>query len=261
MTDSPFSRVPAEVRLMIYEHLFIDNGHQHLAIRSAGPQYHKSAKKPDSQKQKSRTTYHVLERSFHRRCYETTYQLSSEGVSFCASLMQVNRQIYSETAFLLYGKHGFDFGSDIEAVEPFLSDLTPASRKLIREISLYKWGPVPQHDSDKSEWRSVCRFLQRNGAVKKLRLVVQGGKPSRPWDGPKEFSATDFKFLAEIKHESLDWVTELAEIKGIEELEVLPDVHYCSPPVSPSMIIFAAFSASIERGLAEFLRMQLRLAV
>ncbi|KAI1386895.1 uncharacterized protein F4822DRAFT_328935 [Hypoxylon trugodes] len=253
MTPSPLMRVPAEVRMIIYSYLFDDGGNKRLRIQNAG-----AGKLPKTD-DRIRTRYYMLERSIHRRCFETTYRLESDGVSFCASIMRVNKKIYEETAYLVYGGHTFDFGCHIEAVEPFLSDLTPPSRQLIREIALYKRGSVPPYDNDRCEWRNVCRFLEDHGSIKKLRLVVQGGRPSATWDGPEEFTASDLKLLYDIKHESLDWVGELARVKGIEELEILPDVQYCPPPSSTNMIIFAALSASIERGLTEFLRMQLRL--
>lgn len=254
MDISPFLYAPAEVRMMIYEYLFNDAGNKRLTIRSAGVD-----KAPKSE-ERIRSRYYTLDDLFNKRCYETTYQLKTEDAYFCAALMRANRKIYDETAHLVYANHSFDFGSNIEAVEPFLSDLTPASRELVQEISLYKRGPMPLYENDRCEWRSVCRFLQRAGVVKKLRLVIQGGKPSKPWDGPKEFSASDFKLLADIKHDSLDWVAELAQVEGIQELEVLPDLHYCPPPTNSNMLIFAAISASIERGLTEFLRTQMRLS-
>jgi hypothetical protein len=254
MDSSPFISVPAEVRLMIYEYLFNDAGNKRIIIRSA------DADKAPKLQERVRSKYYVLDNSFNRRCYETTYQLKTEGIYFCPALMRANRKIYNETAHLVYAKHSFDFGSSIEAVKPFLSDLTPASRNLIQEISLYKRGPMPLYENDRCDWRSVCRFLKSVGAIKKLRLVIQGGKPAGSWDGPSEFSARDLKLLADIKHDSLDWVAELAQVEGIQELEVLPDLHYCPPPTSSNMLIFAAISASIERGLTEFLRTQMRLS-
>ncbi|KAI0126048.1 hypothetical protein BJ170DRAFT_458931 [Xylariales sp. AK1849] len=253
MDDSAFMRAPAEVRMMIYNYLFIDNGSRTLCIRSGG------AGKVPKTEQRIRSRYYVVDQTIHRRCHETTYQLAGENVYFCAALMHVNRRIYEETSYMVYGKHSFDFGRDIEAVEPFLTDITPFNRHLIREISLYKSAPILHCGSDRCEWRNVCRFLQSNDTIKKLRLVVQAGRPSKQWDGPKEFSVSDFKLLADLKHESLDWICELAQVQGIQELEVLSDVHYCPPPTSTGMLIFAAISASIERGLAEFLRMQLKL--
>ncbi|XXG98653.1 hypothetical protein Hte_004980 [Hypoxylon texense] len=254
MEASPLMRAPVEVRMMIYDYLFDDGGNKQLCIRNG------AAGKLPKTEDRRRSRYYVLDKTFHRRCYDTTYRLDTEGAHFCAAVMRVSRKVYEETSYVLYRGHTFDFGSDIEAVEPFLSDLTPASRRLIREISLYKRGPVQPYDNDRSEWRNACRFLQEQGSIRKLRLVVQGGRPSTTWEGPKEFTAADLKLLFDIKHESLDWVEELLHIRGLEELEILPDVHYCPPPSSTNMIIFAALSASIERGLTEFLKNQLCLS-
>ncbi|KAI2616520.1 hypothetical protein GGR54DRAFT_227980 [Hypoxylon sp. NC1633] len=251
MEVSPLMRVPAEVRMMIYAYLFDDGGNRQLQIQNAG------ADKLPKTEGRIRSRYYVLERTFHRRCYETTYRLETEDVSFCSSIMRVNKKVYEETSYLIYGEHTFEFGGHIEAVEPFLSDLTPQSRELINEISLYKRGPIPPYNNDRSEWRNLCRFLKDHGSVRKLRLVVQGGRPKTAWEGPQEFTAADLKLLADIKHECLDWVSELSHVKGIEELEILPDVQFCAPPSSTNMIIFAALSASIERGLTEFLKAQL----
>ncbi|KAK6221328.1 hypothetical protein LQW54_001427 [Pestalotiopsis sp. IQ-011] len=255
MSSLSFMNVPAEVRSLIYEYLFDDAGNDRLAIRSA-----ELSRLPKAE-DRSRSKYYVLDHSIVRRCCEATYRLGTKDAYFCAALMRANRQIYRETSYLVYGRHSFDFGGDIEAVQPFLSDITPGSRDLIREISLYKRGPLPGgFENDRSEWRSLCRYLGEGACfVRKLRLVVQGGKPAADWKGPKEFSASDLQLLADLKHESLDWVSDLAKVE-IGELEVLPDLHYAPPPTSSQMLIFAAVSASIEKGLTEFLRSQLRLA-
>ncbi|KAI0171966.1 hypothetical protein GGR52DRAFT_448928 [Hypoxylon sp. FL1284] len=264
MEGSPLMRAPVEVRMMIYEYLFDDGGRRELRIRNG------DAGKLPATARRRRTRYHVLDRTPHRRCYDTTYRLAeddegTEKVSFCAALMRASRALYEETSYMVYGRHAFDFGSDVEALEPFLTDLLPGSRRLIRAVSLYKRAPGPAFgESDRSVWRSACRFLQGGGdgepAIRRLRVVVQGGRPSDAWDGPREFSAADLRLLCDLKHESLGWVDDLSRIRGLEELEVLPDVHYCPPPSSTNMIIFAALSASIERGLTEFLRTQLCLA-
>ncbi|KAI5862630.1 hypothetical protein GGS23DRAFT_85071 [Durotheca rogersii] len=258
MEPSLLMRVPAEVRMLIYDYLFDDGGHKQLRIQNAA--VGRLAEMDGEGRCRRRSRYYVLERSFHRRCFRTTYCLATPGVRFCAPLMRASRRLHQETSYLVYGCHTFDFGSDIEAVEPFLSDLTPASCRLIREVWLYKRGPLSPYDTDRGEWRSVCRFLRDHGSVKKLRLVVQGGRPSGgAWVGPREFTAADLQLLFDIKHESLDWVGELARVSGIEELDILPDVRYCPQPSSTNMIIFVALSASIERGLTEFVRTQLRL--
>lgn len=254
MHGSPFMEIPAEVRGLIYDYLFDNAGNERLEIRSI--EYNRLPKKEED---RARTKYHVLDHSIVRRCYQATYCLDTKDAYFCAPLMRVNRKIYEETSYIVYSRHSFDFGVDIEAVQPFLSDLSPGSRQLIQELSLCKRGPLPIFENDRSEWRSLCRYLAEACVVKKLRLVVQGGRPSKDWTGPKEFSARDLQLLADLKHESLDWVGELAQV-DIQELEVLPDMHYSPPPTNSNMLIFAAVSASIEKGLTEFLRSQLRLA-
>ncbi|KAK8044327.1 hypothetical protein PG993_004351 [Apiospora rasikravindrae] len=301
--DSYFASAPAEVRLLIYSHLFTHPKDVAIEIRNAGE--NRLPRTPT----RIRSRYHVLEKQsmLQRRCsYETTprspfhqQQRYLPGVPakarageqdkddksaakdgeyyICAALMRVCRLVHEETSHLVYAQHSFDFGADMEAVEPFLSDLTPASRDMVRAISLYKRGPVAGYgfDSDRCEWRSVCRYLSKllpaslsgessdsssggdektqqqqkqldqiqrqHHGIRKIRLVVQCGKPPASYrhseagnaGPPREMSAEDFQLLADIKHESLDWVAELAQVGGIEELEI--------------------------RGLAEFLRKQLRL--
>ncbi|KAK8070074.1 hypothetical protein PG994_006690 [Apiospora phragmitis] len=343
--DSYFASAPAEIRLLIYSHLFTHPKDAAIEIRNAG----ENRLPPTPTRIRSR--YHVLEKQamLQRRCsYETTYyyhqpqsplpfhqqqrylpepptaaavakakagkeegndsnNASNDDDEFyiCAALMRVSRLVHEETSHLVYAQHAFDFGADMEAVEPFLSDLTPASRGMVRAISLYKHGPVVGYgfDSDRCEWRSVCRYLskllpsssssssssssdddgksqqqqkqveqlqrQQHQGIRKLRLVIQCGKPPASYRSsssaaghagpPREMSAADFQLLTDIKHESLDWVAELARVGGIEELEIVPHVVPCPPPASTTTILFAALSASVERGLAEFLRKQLRL--
>lgn len=343
--DSYLATIPAEIRLLIYSHLFTHPKDAAIEIRNAG----ENRLPPTPTRIRSR--YHVLEKQamLQRRCsYETTYYYhqpqaplpyhqqqrylpsppvaakaavtktgdqgkdngSSKDEEFyiCAALMRVSRLVHEETSHLVYAQHSFDFGADMEAVEPFLSDLTPASRGMVRAISLYKRGPVAGYgfNSDRCEWQSVCRYLSKllplpssssdnsssssdddkshqqqpqkkqqlhpvqpyqHQGIRKIRLVVQCGKPPASYTSsaaglagpPREMSAADFQLLADIKHESLDWVAELAQVGGIEELEIVPHVVHCPPPSNTSMILFASLSASVERGLSEFLRKQLRL--
>ncbi|KAK8073329.1 hypothetical protein PG994_004228 [Apiospora phragmitis] len=301
---SPFASAPAEIRGLIYSHLFTHPTDDAIQIRNADEnhlpwtpmrtrsRYHVIGKASMLQRRGSyETTYYYhhsekqsLTSSFHHQQYsdfpETTkakcedrifctpscFQAKNSGstsiYTLCAALMRVSRLVYTETSSLVYGQHAFDFGADMEAVEPFLADLTAPSRGLIHAISLYKRGPVPCYslDSDIGMWRSVCRYLSKlsassassslsssirddedssnadesmNGGgsneiqqhqrlqiphdchhgIRKLRLVVQCGKPSyhSPFSTadtityePREMSAADFQLLIDIKHESLD---------------------------------------------------------
>lgn len=252
---SPFMDMPAEIRLLIYSYLLDDGGNKTLSVHSL------TEKRFREHTRRTRSKYRVLEQTLHRRCYETTYAIATEATEFHTSIMRVNHRIHDETTHLLYGKHIFDFGSSIEAVVPFLMDRTAHSRPLVDQISIYKRGPLPYLESDRYEWAHLCRFLSSSTDVKKLRLVVEGGRPNNPWDGPEELTESDFRLLTLVKHESLDWVTELSQVKGLEELEIVPDIQYFPAPRTTSMILFAAFSASIDKGLAQFLRNQLGLSL
>ncbi|KAK7943403.1 uncharacterized protein PG986_012516 [Apiospora aurea] len=296
--DSYFARAPAEVRLLIYSHLFTHPKDVAIEIRNAGGEPPATDTNPDPQPQRYLPGVPAKARAGEQEKDSKTAAKDDEYY-ICAALMRVSRLVHEETSHLVYAQHSFDFGADMESVEPFLSDLTPASRDMVRAISLYKRGPVAGYgfDSDRCEWRSVCRYLSKllpaslsgdssdddektqeqqkqldqiqrqHQGIRKIRLVVQCGKPPASYrhsdagqaGPPREMSAEDFQLLADIKHESLDWVAELAQVGGIEELEIVPHVVHCPPPSNTNMILFASLYASVERGLAEFLRKQLRL--
>jgi hypothetical protein len=264
---SPFLRIPAEVRLMIYSHLFdagdtqskTQNGRKTLSIRtgSANP-----SPLPLS-KALVRKHYYVIDRSMHRRCYETTYHLKTKSAVLCAALMCVNRAVYEETAHLLYSTHTFDFGADIEAVAPFFSDLTPASRRLATRVEVYRRRPCAwDGDSDRHEWRAMCAYLRDHAHLEYLRLVVQAGQPAAAttWEGPRELSRADLALLVDLGHEGLRWVADVARLKGLRHLEVVPDFCCVPAPETMNARVFVAFSASVDKGVTEFLRGRLGLA-
>ncbi|GAP82973.1 putative autophagy-related protein 3 [Rosellinia necatrix] len=142
---------------------------------------------PDAGGKRARTRYHVVERSFHRRRVETTYALANAGASFCTALMRASRAVAAETARAVYADHVFDFGPDVEACRPFLSDLSPATRALVRRVALYKRGPwLFDSWSDRCEWRNMCTYLRENANIEHLRLVVQAGRPREAWEAERE---------------------------------------------------------------------------
>lgn len=170
------------------------------------------------------------------------------------AILCTNRKICEEASHYLYGKHAFHFGQDLEAVVPFLDDRTPATRDLIRSITLHKRSPTSCIETDSCEWRAICRFLRSLNKLEKLTVVVEGGKPRRPWDGPQELSVSDLRLLYSTRHESLEWVRDLASVKTIGEVEIIADVRHLPEPKTTTMLIFAAFSGSIESSLVDFLR-------
>ncbi|KAI8629163.1 hypothetical protein F5Y19DRAFT_475721 [Xylariaceae sp. FL1651] len=260
--ESLFMRVPAEIRLMIYSELFdcditeTKSGRKTLSIRNG------EANSLPGTATRTRTRYYVMSRSLHRLCFETTYRLTTKSANFCAALMRVNRAVYNETSQLVYGKHVFDFGSDAEAVRPFLSDLTPASRRLVTHIELYRRGPSHiDKESDRFEWRAMCAYLRDHISLEHLRLVVQAGRPAGPWDGPRELSSADLELLAGVHVDVLDWVADIARLKGLRDIEIVPAYCFSPQPQTTNMLVFAALSASIETGFTEFMRAQLGLAL
>lgn len=93
--------------------------------------------------------------------------------------------------------------------------------------------------------------------VGSLKLIVEGGRPSLGWDGLPEYTAGDFKTLSRVAYEPLDWVWQLLSVKGIRNLEITPEMNHCPPSHSSAMAFYVAFSASIEKGFAEFLHSEL----
>lgn len=239
---------PSEIRLMIYEILFDNKGFKTLEIRNAEPNFYNK-----NRHSRHRTTYRVIGRDLRRQSQPTTYRLLGEA-EFHVSIMCVNQKIHEEATHLLYNSHSFSFGRDIEAIVPFFSDLTKPTRPLIHEICLIKQGFVYSRDYDRCEWSNACEFLRDNMRLDNIKLVVEGGRPSLGWAGLPQYFSADFRTLASVRYEALEWVWELIAIKGVRKLEISSEIHHCPPSHSSGMAFFAAFSASIECGFADFLQ-------
>lgn len=248
-------RIPAEIRMMIYEYLLDDGGDKRLPIRNKAMHQLPAGVLSTYR----RSPYRIIERSFHRQCFETTYHLANKTTMHPA-IMAVNRQIYRETSHMLYGLHGFDFGGDIEAVVPFLKDLTPASRALVQEITIRKEGPIYYCESERLDWSSMCKYLRSmDKMIPNLRIIVEGGKPTAAWEGPQKLAVSDLRLLALIKHDSMEWIAELQKIEGIKQLEIVPHMRHLRQPGTTATLLFAAFSASIDTALVDFLRLDCQL--
>ncbi|GKT48164.1 uncharacterized protein ColSpa_08345 [Colletotrichum spaethianum] len=252
---SPLMRIPAEIRMMVYEHLLDDGGERRLAVRNKAMHQLPTG----ILKTYRRSPYRIIERSFHRQCFETTYHLASKTIMHPA-IMAVNRQIHRETSHMLYGLHGFDFGGDVEAVVPFLRELTPTSRAMIREITIRKDGPLYYCESDRLDWANLCKYLRGlDKMIPNMRIIVEGGKPAAAWEGPQRLGVSDLRLLALIKHDSMEWIAELQKVEGIEHLEIVPHMRHLPAPGTTSTLLFAAFSASIDTALVEYLRIDCQL--
>lgn len=169
-------------------------------------------------------------------------------------IMRACRHFYEETSHFLYGGHSFDFGLNIEAVGPFLSDLNPQTRELIPEVRVRKRAPNPCLQSDNVAWDKMCSVLAGMSSLQTLAIVVEGRRPREHYEGPQELSLSDFRLLSGLKHECLEWVTMLGSVKGIRNVEVIPEVRESFAPTCTESILFAAFSASFHRGFTSYLK-------
>lgn len=202
-----------------------------------------------------------------QRCYETTYCQTDEQQShskFYPSIMAVCRLLHHEAAEMLYGSHGFDFSYNIEAVVPFLADRTQYTRALITRISVCKGGPFAMRalltGSGRNDWAHMCQYLAESNIVKRLQVVVDAGKPGEKWEGPQRLSESEIRLLKGINIGVLDWIQDLTEIKGLEELQIVPNLTHMTPPQTTAMIVYAALSASLQDGAGDFLKAEMDMA-
>ncbi|MCJ1413267.1 hypothetical protein MMC19_007371 [Ptychographa xylographoides] len=188
---------------------------------------------------------------FRVRSIETTYCLiGNHGLS--TSILGVNKQIHREGCHVLYSSHVFDFDKNVESIIPFFGDLTPIALLSVRRISIVQRALPYIKEFDRCEWRSVCKFIARNLELDHLVLGVLGGVPESRWVVEDPIEKTAFRHITRI--EGMEWVTELAAIKGLRNLDVKAYMEHCPPPQSIAMAFFVNFSASIETGFAEYLR-------
>lgn len=292
--QSPFLRLPPEIRLEIYELLLLgpsrnlDTTHTTSSARilsSTNPDYHEyeSLKTTPNPNQRSatntrlptlkiriedpahyaarqptahlRTAFLIRSDRFRARCMATTYHLLSNP-DLCVSILASNSQLHAECADVLYGAYTFDFDTHVEAVVPFLSDLTPASRARVSSLRLVKRALPYEKDFDRAEWAAACEYLAAElPGLRRLELGIVAGKPGPAgWEGVQRFSGMEFEFLCQMGGEGWEWVGDLLRIKGLVDVRVRPVVEHCPPPMSGAMASFVRFSASIDECFAGWLR-------
>lgn len=255
---APFLRVPAEIRLEIYKLLLLDNNHKTLRIRIEDPSVYARLKGED----RRRSKFRYISDRMRNRSAESTYCLEKgyeKGLH--TSILGVNHQIHNEAAHVLYSEHVFDFGMDIESVLPFLQDLTPAALGPIKRMSIAKRSLPYTKDFDRCEWRNACNFISKNLKLAQLDLVVYGGTPSlanRPalhWKQTHTYNKSDFGTILKLQEmdEDMEWVKHVVAITGLQVLNVKALLEHCPVPGSKAMAFFVNFSASIEKGLTEYL--------
>ena len=290
--SSPFLRLPAELRLQIYTLLVfprqstdllcswerldasavdavdynqwsVKDGvvapdilrNPTLRIRTVDPTRYKNryADRPHT-----RTGYSVRADRFANRCMATTYHcVNVPRIEDNLAIMRTNKQIHAEVAELMYSNYTFDFDTHIEAIIPFLRDLTPATRSCIKSIRLTKRALAYIKEFDRCEWENALRYITNvdNGiSLRRLELGVIAGRPGENgWDRVATYSAADFNLLK--TQEGMEWLQYVEEINKVQELVVQAIVEHCpSITSSNAMASYVRFSASVENGFAEYLR-------
>ncbi|KAF2473492.1 uncharacterized protein BDR25DRAFT_257973 [Lindgomyces ingoldianus] len=316
-TSSPLLRLPLEIRLIIYEYLLfpsaVPSSSHSTSVTNLLPNYHTyyssdtnydpftlSVRTVDpyltpqtSQGWRRRSTYHVRTGPFLTTTTPTTYRILFSPYTAhlrltIPSLLSLNSQIHAEASKVLYSTYTFAFSTAIEAVIPFLSDLTPIARSAVRNLSITKKALPYAKEFDRAEWNAACGFLakeMRMGlGLRHLMLNVVAGNPNtltnpdvsdasdtpsteaqveEEADSVTPLSAQDFALLSRMRREwgtayslgvDLEWAEEVMAIRGLRKLSVKALVEHCPPPKSEGMKFWVAFSKSVERGFAEWVR-------
>ena len=246
-----FLTLPAEVRLLIYEHLVVDRAYPVLDIRSEEPEEYARRKRNGSLWR--RTPYFIKAKPHRLQSAQTTYMLQP-GPKIYAAVLGVNRQIHSEAAHLLYSSHIFDFATDVESAVPFFEDRTPTSLAAIRRINIAKRAWPYTREFDRYEWSGVCHYIATRLQLQSMGLGVFGGKvdESHCYE-PRKFEKTDFQHIAQF--DGMEWMGEVVmAIRGLQALDIKAIWEVCPKPCSNGLFFFADFSANIEKGFAEYLR-------
>ncbi|KAL9568419.1 hypothetical protein ACKAV7_007469 [Fusarium commune] len=152
MAEEPMLlRIPPEIRMLIYDYLLDNGGTKDISIRNQSKCEYEARRLNTK-----RSAYHIMERTIAKKSYKTTYCADPHPRrSMHTAVMHINRKIREEASHYLYTKHAFHFGEDLEALVPFLTDKTPRTRDLVREISLYKRSPTNVMEPDSYDWSSA----------------------------------------------------------------------------------------------------------
>ncbi|MCJ1377141.1 hypothetical protein MMC17_000233 [Xylographa soralifera] len=189
--------------------------------------------------------------SFRACSIETTYRLMSNP-GLHPSILGVNKQIHSEASYVLYSSSIFDFDIDVESVIPFLGDLTLPALSAIKRINIVQRALPHIKEFDRAEWRNVCEFVSLNMRLEQLGLGILGRIPTMRWEAEDLYEKTAFQHITTF--EGMEWVKQVASIKGLRNLDIKAHLEHCPPPQSNAMAFFVNFSASIEKGFAEYLK-------
>lgn len=282
--QSPFLRLPAEIRLMIYHLLLVPSQECVLAasntkrtaclsyydyepneankilgpilqIRTLDPFHEPSALRPALHESSHlRRARFAIRDHYRARTMKTTYTVENNPGIY-ANILGACRQIHAEAAPVLYGAYTWDFDTHVEAIVPFFMDLSPLARKSVRRVGLVKKAMPYEREFDRCEWDISTSFLAQSlPSLRRLELGVVAGKPGpQGWDELPQWRKEELKILVRRSWDGLEWVAQVARIK-IESVGVRAIVEHCLPPNSESMAFWVSLSKSLEGGFADWLR-------
>ncbi|KAK0248015.1 hypothetical protein B0A54_01372 [Friedmanniomyces endolithicus] len=216
--QSPFLRLPAELRIHIYSLLvlprsptdllpsfqkvhsstqdYFDYDHTPpstdnlpsptnlpaptIMIRTIDPDSYRR-RYPDSQPLPTRSKYSVRCDRFRSACKSTTYHcVNLPRIEDHMAILRTNQQIHAECADLLYSSYTFDFDTHVEAIVPFFSDLTAFARGRVKSIRFVKRALAYEKEFDRCEWSTALRYLTSAAAGIRLRKLELGIVAGRP---------------------------------------------------------------------------------
>ncbi|KAL6718929.1 hypothetical protein ACLMJK_003164 [Lecanora helva] len=268
VVSPPFLRIPAEIRVAIYKLLLTNTRDKTLRVYIESPSEY--AKRNNGRRQRQRFR-HMADR-MRSQSAESTYTVNTREYrdfkELHLGILGVNRQIHAEGSYILYSEHLLDFEVNVASIVPFLQDRTSQSLSSIKHMRIVKSSHPCTKDFDRCEWRRACKFLAESMKSKKMQLIQLdlgvvggtqwlGGRPVKNWKPSDVLTSHDFSILTNQKDmdEDMDWIQYVSEIKGLQVLNV--QSTYADVPIQEpeeKMEFFLNFSASIEKGLAEYLR-------
>ncbi|KAI9693580.1 MAG: hypothetical protein M1820_009146 [Bogoriella megaspora] len=253
--------LPLEIRLEIYRYLLEPEraisdelsrplerqNLTPLCIRTLSPARYENRKWRQAYKRRSKYYGHSKRSNVP---YLTTYYVIPARFTY-ASILRVNRQIYSEAIPILYSSYTMDFERHVEAVQPFLSDLF-LSTSSIRYVAITKRASPFEKESHRADWKTACHALAKLPQLQELTLNVIASKPRL--SSHDIFSPMDrIEMVQMFALDSFQWTRDLSNIEKLKKLHVYAHIEKCPVPKTDALWEWVRFSENIEGSFREVL--------
>ncbi|KAF2432789.1 hypothetical protein EJ08DRAFT_647879 [Tothia fuscella] len=256
---SPLLELPVEIRLMIYQYLLVPSGspstskQANINLRLIDPTEEPIEWSKAVLPTLRRSKCHIHTGRFRGRTMQTTYTTNGNP-KIHAAILATCHKLHSEGAEVLYGNNTFTFGTSVEAITPFLEDLTSASKSHIKRLSLTKRALPYDRDFDSAEWHTATSSISTHlPTLTILDLSIVAGRPATGYDDVIEWIKEDFECWTKRTWAGLEWVKDLARCSA-KIVNVKAEVEHCPPPTSERMQFYVEVSKSVERGFGEWVR-------